>query len=62
MIGIKPLAEGLTSSELAWMLAGGICYTAGVPFYVWKSRKYTHAVRTRANVSGTGHVHDSNAT
>jgi hemolysin III len=44
MIGIKPLAEGLTGAELAWMLAGGVFYTAGVPFYVWKSRKYTHAV------------------
>ena len=44
MIGIKPLAEGLTGTELAWMLAGGFFYTAGVPFYVWKSRKYTHAV------------------
>jgi hemolysin III len=26
------------------MLAGGLFYTAGVPFYVWKTRRYTHAV------------------
>ena len=26
------------------MLAGGLFYTGGVPFYVWKSRRYTHAV------------------
>jgi len=44
MIGIKPLIEGLSGAELAWMLAGGILYTAGVPFYVWKSKRYTHAV------------------
>jgi len=44
MIGIKPLIEGLSSAELAWMLAGGLLYTGGVPFYVWKTRRYTHAV------------------
>ena len=26
------------------MLAGGLLYTGGVPFYVWKTRRYTHAV------------------
>jgi hemolysin III len=44
MLAIKPLAEGLTTSELVWMIAGGLLYTAGVPFYMWKSRRYTHAI------------------
>jgi hemolysin III len=44
VIAIKPLRENLTSQELAWIAAGGFFYTAGVPFYVWKSRRYTHAV------------------
>jgi hemolysin III len=44
MIAIKPLIDSLSASELAWMLAGGVFYTAGVPFYVWKTRRYTHAV------------------
>jgi hemolysin III len=44
MIAIKPLIEGLSAAELAWMMAGGLLYTAGVPFYMWKSRRYTHAV------------------
>src|SRR4051812_26388848 len=44
MIAIKPLIEGLSGAELAWMLAGGILYTAGTPFYAWKSRRYTHAI------------------
>jgi hemolysin III len=44
MIGIKPLIEGLSGYELAWMLAGGLLYTGGVPFYVWKTKRYTHAV------------------
>ena len=44
IIAIRPVADSLTSTELAWVIAGGVVYTAGVPFYVWKSRRYTHAV------------------
>ena len=44
VIAAKPLIESLSAWELGWMLAGGILYTAGVPFYVWKTRRYTHAV------------------
>src|SRR4051794_13160176 len=44
VFAIKPLSESLTAWELGWMLAGGVFYTAGVPFYVWKTRRYTHAV------------------
>jgi len=25
-------------------VAGGLAYTAGVPFYMWKGRRYTHAI------------------
>jgi hemolysin III len=41
---IKPLWNALDGDTLAWIAAGGLCYTLGVPFYVWKSRRYTHAV------------------
>jgi hemolysin III len=44
VIAIKPLRESLTSTEIAWIAAGGLLYTGGVPFYIWKSRRYTHAV------------------
>ncbi len=44
IVPIKPLLAALSTAELAWMLAGGLLYTAGVPFYAWKSRRYTHAV------------------
>ena len=27
-----------------WLVAGGLCYTGGVAFYLWKSRPYTHAI------------------
>jgi hemolysin III len=44
IIAIKPMLASLSGTQLGWILAGGIAYTAGVPFYVWKSRRYTHAV------------------
>jgi hemolysin III len=44
IVAIKPMIESLTFAQLMWILAGGLCYTGGVPFYLWKSRPYTHAV------------------
>jgi hemolysin III len=44
VVAIKPMIESLTFAQLMWILAGGLCYTGGVPFYVWKSRRYTHAI------------------
>ena len=44
VVAIKPLRENLTAAEIGWIGAGGLLYTAGVPFYIWKSRRYTHAV------------------
>jgi hemolysin III len=44
IVGIKPMLAALSTAELSWILAGGLLYTAGVPFYVWKSRRFTHAV------------------
>ena len=44
VIAAKPLLETLTRHELTWIVAGGLAYTLGVPFYLWKSRRYTHAV------------------
>ncbi|MFO1455770.1 MAG: hemolysin III family protein [Steroidobacteraceae bacterium] len=43
IVAIRPLAAALDDAALRWLLAGGACYTLGVPFYVWKSRRYTHA-------------------
>ena len=44
IIAVKQLIISLTSWQFTWVLAGGIFYSCGVPFYVWKSRPYTHAV------------------
>jgi hemolysin III len=44
IVAIKPLMRSLDAAELGWLVAGGLCYTGGVAFYLWKSRPYTHAV------------------
>jgi hemolysin III len=44
VVAIQPLRENLTGAEIGWIAAGGLLYTGGVPFYVWKTRRYTHAV------------------
>ncbi len=44
VIAAKPLLASLTTHEVTWIVAGGLAYTLGVPFYLWKSRRYTHAV------------------
>lgn len=41
---IKPLVESLGSGGLALLVAGGLAYTVGVAFYVWRRLPYSHAV------------------
>ena len=40
----KALFENLNTIGLVFLILGGLFYTFGIPFYVWKSKKYTHAV------------------
>jgi hemolysin III len=44
LAAIKPLMAALSAETLGWIAAGGLFYTLGVPFYVWKSRRFTHAI------------------
>ena len=44
LVAAQPLYESLTRQELAWIVAGGLAYTLGVPFYLWKDRRYAHAL------------------
>ena len=44
LAAIKPLMAALSAETLSWIVAGGLFYTLGVPFYVWKSRRFTHAI------------------
>jgi hemolysin III len=44
VVAFKQLWHNLTGVQFAWVVAGGLCYTGGVPFYLWKRRTYAHAV------------------
>ncbi len=45
LIALGPLVERVSPAGVAWLVAGGVCYTAGVAFYAtdWRVR-YGHAV------------------
>ena len=38
------LAKVISTTGLTFLILGGIFYTLGIVFYVWKSRKYTHVI------------------
>jgi hemolysin III len=40
---LKPLLTTLPATTLWLLLAGGFCYTLGVPFYLWRRLRYHHA-------------------
>lgn len=44
LIVIKPMLDTVDSVGLILLLAGGLAYSFGVIFYVWKSLKYHHAI------------------
>jgi len=44
VIAIKPLTAALASGGIAWLIAGGLCYTLGIVFYVTKRLRYNHAI------------------
>jgi hemolysin III len=45
LVALGPLIERVSPAGVAWLVAGGVCYTAGVAFYAtdWRVR-YGHAV------------------
>jgi hemolysin III len=44
MVGVKPMLEAVAPGGLALLLAGGLAYTLGVFFYVWRRIPYHHAI------------------
>lgn len=44
VIASKELVSELPTIGLIFLILGGLFYTLGIFFYVWKSKKYTHAI------------------
>jgi hemolysin III len=45
IVAIHPLVTHISAAGLAWLVAGGVCYTAGVAFYATDTRlRYGHAL------------------
>ncbi len=44
VVAIKPLLEAIPPGGIAWLVAGGLFYTLGVIFYVWKKLPFNHAI------------------
>lgn len=44
VVAIKPMLDNVEATGLLLLLAGGLAYTLGVVFYVWRSLPYHHAV------------------
>ena len=43
-IAFKPMVEYIPGGGLYWLLAGGLSYSLGVIFYLWKRIPYHHAI------------------
>lgn len=50
---IRPLAAHLPMEGLAWLVAGGVAYTAGTAFYHWERMRYSHLVWHLFVLAGT---------
>ena len=44
VVAIKPMFTHVPPASLWLLLAGGLCYTGGVFFYLWKKLPYHHAI------------------
>jgi hemolysin III len=44
VVCIKPLAAALPVMGLSWLIIGGLFYTVGAVFYLWKRLPYNHAI------------------
>ncbi|TNF51178.1 MAG: hemolysin III family protein, partial [Deltaproteobacteria bacterium] len=44
VVAIKPMLDSVATGGLILLLLGGLAYTSGVIFYLWKSLRYHHAI------------------
>lgn len=44
VIAVKPMLSSVAPGGMWLLLAGGLCYTLGIPFYIRKSMPFNHAI------------------
>jgi hemolysin III len=44
VFAIKPIMSAMTSAGIIFLVLGGVLYTVGTIFYVWRKIRYHHAV------------------
>ena len=44
MLAFEPLAAHLQAGGMALLIGGGVAYTLGVPFYLWRKLPYQHTL------------------
>ena len=44
IIAIVPLLRNLPVTSIIFLLSGGLCYSLGVIFYLWRNLKYAHGI------------------
>jgi hemolysin III len=44
LIALKPLHAALPAGGMRLLVAGGLCYTGGAAFYLWRRLPYNHAI------------------
>lgn len=54
VIAAKPMLAAVPAGGLWLLLAGGLCYTGGAVFYLWKRLPYHHAVWHLFVLAGSG--------
>ena len=52
-VATKPLLAAVPHAGLLWMLAGGLAYSGGTAFYLWRGMKYHHAIWHLCVLAGT---------
>jgi len=54
IIAIGPMMKTLAPAGIAWLVAGGLCYTLGTIFFAWRKLPYNHAIWHLFVLAGSG--------
>lgn len=54
VVAFRQLWTSMSAAQFWWLAAGGLSYTAGVPFYLWKRRSFAHVVWHVFILAGVG--------